>query len=198
MVFLGVACVVPVRASDQRDGGQSSNEYRLEDLMALPTMTLGEQQQYRATAYLKAAVSLQTMGKEKSCQLLLKLAEKDRWPNTRTLVLCRMLFRPKPKSDFRRAAIGASVFIKGSKDAHWSSDPIHIEDGVPFLVVTGYFLAGFPEHPTDYVKYCIKECDWNDAKYELRTKVQQQKALDKMIETFGLKERRTFLEAQFE
>jgi hypothetical protein len=109
-----------------------------------------------------------------------------------------MLFKAKPNGVFRKAAIGGSIFIDDSKAADWPSDPIHIEDGVPFLIVAADFLAGHAELATDYVKYCMTECEWSDFKYEPKTKEQMRKALDSMIEKRGLKEYRKVLEKQIE
>ena len=45
----------------------------------------------------------------------------------------------------------------------------------------GYFLAGLAERPSEYVAYCIAECDWNDSQYKPKTKEERQKALDDLL-----------------
>src|SRR5437868_5544038 len=91
---------------------------RLADLLALPT------EDYRVDPYLRAAQALQAMGREKGCARLRELAAKEKYPYTRTLSLCRMLFQSKPKGTFRRAFIGGAFFAPGTDYTDWPSEPI--------------------------------------------------------------------------
>jgi hypothetical protein len=178
VVFCATAAV-PLGAAGQQ--AKPPKAARLADLLALPT------EEYRVDPYIRAAQSLQAMGKDKACKLLGELAAKDQHPYTRTLVLCRMLFKAKPKSTFRRAAIGAPVFPAKTEDDDWPNEPIEIVDGTPFLVASGYILGGLPERPSDYLRYCVGKCDWNDFKYKPKSKAEKQKALKKFFSLPKLK-----------
>jgi hypothetical protein len=157
-------------------------EARLTDLLALP-----DSRKFRSDSYIQAAHSLQALGKEKASALLLELAAKDVWPYSRTRSLCRMLFQAKPKSTFRRAAIGGCTFPGGTDYDDWPLEPIEIVDGVPFMVAGDCGLAGIPEPPKAYVRYCIEECDWSNIKFTPRSKDQKQKALEKLLSAPKLK-----------
>lgn len=76
-----------------------------------------------------------------------------------------MLFQAKPGGEFRGPMIGGAFFIGGTY-RDWPLEPIAVFDHVPILVVTGYVLAGWPEPPGWYVDYCLKNCQWRDARYE--------------------------------
>jgi hypothetical protein len=170
-------------------------EVRLTDLLALPV------NEYRSDPYTQAAHSLQALGKEKACALLLELAAKDQYPYQRTLVLCRMLFQAKPKGTFRRAEIGLTFLPHGTTDGDWPLEPVEIVDGVPFFVARGYKLIGVAESATEYVRYCIKECDWSSRKFAPKSRDEQRKALEKLLSDPKLKgkldkEERATFEAQ--
>jgi hypothetical protein len=173
---------------------------KLDDLSQLPT-THG----FKVYPYLKAAQSLQAMGKEKAGALLRDLATRElsrrEWPYTRTITLCRMLFQAKPNSNFRRAYVGAPFYFDGRTSKDWPQEPITIVDGVPFLVAESYILAGMPESPIRYVDFCLSDCDWADYRYESQSRKQQQKAMDKLLSGLKMSERlrnhaREFLETQ--
>src|SRR5438128_2060640 len=112
--------VMPVMAA--------ADEVQVTDLLDLPA------NEFKAGAYLRVAQMLQAVGKEKACARLRELAAKDKddWPHTRTIVLCRMLFKAKQGSTFRRAYIGGPLWI-GTKDTKeimdWPLEPIALVDG---------------------------------------------------------------------
>ena len=83
----------------------------------------------------------------------------------------------------------------------WPSEPVEIVDDVPFLVVRSYGLGGVPEPLANYLDYCEKKCDWNNAKFKTRSKEEKSMALAKLLSLPRLKgkldkESRTFFEAQ--
>ena len=179
-----------------RGDDPAAAEFGVSDLFKLPD------DDYKADPYLGAARSLQTAGKEKARTLLLELAGRDGWPHTRTVTLCRMLFKAKRGSIFEPPAIGGVWFCPGGTTAEdWPLQPIAIVDGVPFRIAGAYVLGGHPEDPADYVAYCVKECDWNDFKYEPKSMEQKKKALEDLYKLPKLKGKLTdddkeFLEAQ--
>ena len=63
---------------------------------------------FRVDPYIRAAATLQSLGKDKAIDTLLKLAE-NREQDSQVIVLCRMLFVKKAKGEFRRPYIGAAL-----------------------------------------------------------------------------------------
>ena len=55
----------------------------------------------------------------------------------------------------------------GTTYQDWHLEPIAIHEGVPFLIVWGYVLAGEAEPAVSYLKYCVQNCEWSDRKYRL-------------------------------
>jgi len=193
---VAVACWCGAGRSDD-----PAPEIGLDDLLKLP-----DARHFKPDPYLAAARSLQAMGPEKAGDLLLKLAAKDEPTKdeifcARTLTLCRILYKAKPGGTFRRARIGAPGLPGETKIDDWPLEPITIQDGVPFLVVSGYELGGLAEDPILYVLYCTEDCDWNDFQYKPKTKDQERKALDALLSSPKLKGKlkdyeKDFFEAQ--
>ena len=199
--FLCGAAIVCCGGASRADE-PAAGEIGVADLLMLPN----DPYAYKVDEYLDAARSLQALGKGKACALLKELAAKELfakngWPFLRTVTLCRMLFRAKPKGTFRRAGIGAWGFVGKRDSDDWPLEPIAIVDGVPFLVADGAMLGGLPKAPTSYVQYCVEECDWNDFKFKAKTKDEKKKALDSLLSSPQLKGQledgnQEFLEAQ--
>ena len=139
-------CVGVCRSDDSK-----TTEVGVADLLKLP-----DEDDYKVDPYLRAAQSLQAMGEEKACKLLADLAVKQTRSETRTVTLCRMLFKAKSGGAFRRPLLGGPCFLAGGADANdWPLEPITIVDGVPFRVVRGYTLAGRAESSASYLVYCL-------------------------------------------
>jgi hypothetical protein len=136
---------------------------------------------YKADPYIAAAAKLRAAGKDKAVETL-RAAAKDRdQPVEQVIVLCRMLFTAKSKKAFERPGLGAPGCLGGTDMKDWPSEPIELVDGVPFLIVVGYTLAGFPEPAEEYLDYCVKACDWGAAEFEPKTAAEKGKALDKLL-----------------
>jgi uncharacterized protein YceK len=134
---------------------------------------------YKADPYIAAAVMLQAEGPVTATILLKRLAVSG--GGEQTTILCRMLFTEKPNGKFRRPLLGGPGFVGDTDDREWMREPLEIVDGVPFHVVTGYLLGGFPEPGSNYLKYCLAECDWTGEKYKPKTAVEKQAALAKLV-----------------
>jgi hypothetical protein len=167
-----------------KGGAAAKKETRVADLLALPS------DKYRVDPYLKIAQSLQVMGQKRACALIRELAVKEakaKWPYTRTICLCRMLFKAKPKSKFRRAAIGGRFFPASTTYNDWPLEPIEIVDGVPFNVSMGVILGGEAELPGDYLRYCVEKCDWSKVRFRPKTMAEKEKALGRLLSSAKLK-----------
>ncbi|NQU10392.1 hypothetical protein HQ590_06365 [bacterium] len=130
---------------------------------------------YNVDPYIRAAVSLQALGKDEACAKLLAHG------GDAVVVLCRMLFAAKTGGEFRRPMIGGATFLGGTGYSDWPLEPIECVDGVPFLVTTGYFLAGFPEPPASYVTYCMTNCVWSSYQWRIPTAEEKRTALGKLL-----------------
>jgi hypothetical protein len=163
-----------------------------------PLLSLPSYAGYKADPYLDAAIKLQAMGKEKAIAALTDLAAAEmRSGGTRTILLCRMLFKAKehPKAtiaaltpDFRPPLHGLPAFASDitAKDRQaecrdWPREPIDLVDGVPFLVVKGYLISGFPEPSSKYLDYCVRDCEWSDGVFKPKTAEEKRKALVKLV-----------------
>jgi hypothetical protein len=135
---------------------------------------------YSAEPYIAAAIALQGMEHQAASERLLALArDKERGRNA--ILLCRMLFVPKPNAPFRRARIGGAVFMGSTDYSDWPREPIELVDGIPFLITKGYNLGGWPEPPEWYVAYCLTNCQWNSFRFVPKTSAEKAAASTKLL-----------------
>jgi hypothetical protein len=142
---------------------------------------------YKVEPFLRAAEVLQKMGKDEACLRLRTLCtDKDGVP---VGWLCRLVFKAKKDSEFRRQGIGEVGFLGATRSVDWPLDPFAVIDGVPFLVTEGgYLITVAPESDEDYLEYCMKECDWNDVRFVTKTKAEKEKALERLLSSKKWKE----------
>ena len=134
---------------------------------------------YRVDPYLQAAITLQAMGKEKACQTLLTLSRSgDYFKGQSLYLLCRMLFTARGANKFRGPFIGRSYNLT---PAEWPLEPIEIVDGVPFVITVGYDIGGAPEQPSQYIRYCMQNCEWSKTRFQMKTAEEKQRALKKFL-----------------
>lgn len=152
------------------------------DDVALKNLPAMRRRSYQADPYIAAASKLQELGEEKAIEILRRAAKgPDQNDSKSVIVLCRMLFTAKPKGTFRQPMLGGPYLPGGTQSEDWSLVPLEIVDGVPFLVVEGYVLSGFPEPSAYYLDYCLKECDWASTKFKPKTAAERNKALEKLL-----------------
>lgn len=154
---------------------------------------------YEVDPYIKTAMNLQVLGKEKAVRKLLDLAETEELDH-KIIILCRMLFSPRGTALFDRPRIGAASFFGGTTYADWPLEPIEIIDGVPFVIVQGYMIGGQPQSAKSYVMYCFQLCDWNSYQYIPKSLQEKQEALKKLLSSPKWKEpvSETFFAKQIE
>jgi hypothetical protein len=165
----GVICGASV-AAEMAAGGPG-------DPSELPKLNL---RAYKVAPFIEAAAALQSLGKEKACELLKAQGTKLETANG-VMVLARMLFLKKPGGEFRRPKIGSPTFAGGTDYNGWPLEPIELVDGVPFLITRGYVLGGAPEPAEAYVRYCLANCDWNDFEFKKPSEKELQAALEKLL-----------------
>ena len=175
-----------------------------------PPYTRGRQMEpthFRADSYLRAAVALQGLGRDRACRLLVRLARAEcsrRASNGEVfdnpdgdgyqpVVLCRMLFTAKAGGSFARPMIGVPYFLGTGTDIRsrflgertdlgdWPLEPITLVDGVPFLVCTGYRGADYPEDSCGYVLRCMHDDAWDPTPYRLKSPPEEQAALQTLL-----------------
>ena len=139
-----------------------------------------QQRQFRSEPYIRAAVALQAMGRQRACEQMMALAKRDR-DAEQIFILCRMLFTKRGTSEFRRPMIGGAVFLADTGYSDWPLEPIELVDGVPFVITWGYILAGEPEPPESYLRYCMSDCDWSTFRYREQSRAEMRAALAKLV-----------------
>jgi len=144
--------------------------------------TAREPSNYRVDPYLMAAMEIQSLPVPAAIERLHQMArDRHSLAKLSVMILCRILFKPRPLSPtgFRAPGIGVPVFVGGGTARDWPLWPIEHVDGVPFLIVTSYFVAGLPESDENYLRYCEANCDWSDVPYSVKTFEQKDAALTK-------------------
>jgi hypothetical protein len=137
---------------------------------------------YKADPYIGAARMLQRMGKDDSVRLLSTCADERDLPGVPVTSLCRLVFKAKKDSTFRRVGTGAVGFLGGTKYEDWPLDPFEVVGGVPFAVTDGsWMIGGVAESDRKYLGYCVKECEWNDLKFKPKTAKEKEAALEVLL-----------------
>jgi len=150
-------------------------------------------QEYKVDRYLRAAIELQALDKSLAYKTLNSFLKEHSDSQSKVpgkmivdingvAPLCRMVFTKRQGADFRRPRYGNTRFTCATSD-DWSLEPIEIVDGVPFHLTFVRTINGYPpEHPLDYVSYCIENCDWNSFRFEMKSDAQKQEALSKFLD----------------
>ena len=120
------------------------------------------------------------MDKEKACEQLVKLAKRDEEKGQVT-ILCRLLFSKKGKKSFRAPLIGNPIYMGGTSEDDWSLLPIEIVDDVPFFIIIGYDVGGWPEPSYLYLNYCLDNCEWSKTRFGNINDKTIEKALIKLL-----------------
>jgi hypothetical protein len=135
---------------------------------------------FKASTYIQAAIELQAIGREDALRRLHTMAL-DRDSYSKVIILCRMLFSQSARSNFRAPRLGTPMYLGGTNDADWPTAPIEVVDGVPFLVTTGYALAGLAESAESYLRYSESDANWSSVHYTIRNVQEKQDALTKLL-----------------
>ncbi len=123
---------------------------------------------FKILPYLNVARSLQEEGREKAVVRLRSWAKTGKHER-QVVILCRMLFDAKKGREIRGPMIGEASFFGETHHPDWPLEPIEIYESVPILITPGYRLFGLPESSDRYLDFCIKNCEWRQARYPVRT-----------------------------
>ncbi|HBX49975.1 MAG: hypothetical protein A2275_04095 [Bacteroidetes bacterium RIFOXYA12_FULL_35_11] len=122
---------------------------------------------YRINPYLKLAIYIQTMDKNKALEILKEYAKTGKYED-QIIVVIKMFFKGKANTTLRRPLIGGAGFLGNTDYKDWPNEPIEIIDNIPFLITRGYSLGGKPEQSVNYLEYCIKNGEWSSNKYNIK------------------------------
>ena len=175
MLFLVVFCTVSAQTNNPPSLGQSriASSFDMNPISA---------HQFKVDDYIRAAISLQAMGRDAACQALLASAKTNAPRDYRYFVLCRMLFTQRGTNVFQVPFRGGCVYyIGGAGD--WPLDPIALVDGVPFFLTgsCGYSGSRSAETVESYLNYCMTNCNWNAYTFHEVTAGQKRDALAKLL-----------------
>jgi hypothetical protein len=137
-------------------------------------------EKFKSETYIRLAIELQALGREKA-ELRLHEIARSGYTLGRAIILSRMLFKKRPGEQFVRPLIGGALFMGGTDYSDWPLEPIELVDGVPFVISRGYFIAGRPENDDEYIRYCEAHADWSNFQYIVPTKQQEQAALARLL-----------------
>jgi hypothetical protein len=106
-------------------------------------------------------------GKEFAVAELMRMAVLEEPDIPTVIALCRMLFVSKSAEPLRPPRLGEPCFLGDTTEECWPLQPIHLYQGVPFLVVKGWSVAGLPELATSYLAYSVLSGIWNEHPFML-------------------------------
>lgn len=120
-------------------------------------------------ALIHAVNVLHALGKEKAITILrtyIALSTSDPGRSEqydldeqRVFLVLRLLFVQKyGKIGMPPLLIGASDVVVSHLNSSWPLFPIAVVNQIPFLLVSGYTLGGFPQNPLDHLDYCLQFC----------------------------------------
>lgn len=134
--------------------------------------------------FIPAAMSLQAMGREAGSQALLRAAARVSGDDyEKVVVLCRMLFKFQESVSYQYPSLGGRDFFGGTTIEDWPQEPIEVVDGYPFWIVRGLNVGGYGGPVSNYVTYCITNCEWNTFKYRPLSVKGKRVALAKLLDS---------------
>ena len=137
---------------------------------------------YKVAPYVALATELQSLQKEEAIGRLRKWAVSQKY-DEQVIILCRMLFEPRPGVEFRRPKLGGPQFFGKTTMKDWPLEPITVIDDVPFLIVIGYMLGGVAEQGPSYLNYCLSSANWTTRRYRAVSKEEIAAAFKKLLKS---------------
>jgi len=143
--------------------------------------------------FIPAAMSLQAMGSKAGSQALLRAAEvvdykyktgHGGWDDyEKIIVLCRMLFTFREGVRYPYPALGERLFFGDTTYSDWPLEPVELVEGYPFWIVRGFNVGGARSGnaTSNYVSYCIANCEWSKLRYRQLSTSQKRAALEKLL-----------------
>lgn len=137
---------------------------------------------YKVEPYVALATELQSLQKEEAVARLQQWAVSQKY-DEQVIILCRMLFEPRPGVEFRRPMLGGPQFFGKTTMKDWPLEPITVIDDVPFLIVNTYVLGGVAEQGPTYLNYCLSNANWTTRRYRAVSKVEIAAAFEKLLKS---------------
>ena len=101
--------------------------------------------------------------------------------NERIGWVCRILFQPKGNEPLRDPAFGGLSLPSNSMPfTRWPLYPLARSGSTYFVLSEGYWLAGWPEDPKEYLKYCRTEGKFRTERIQVPTRRQALKDLEQL------------------
>ena len=147
----------------------------------LPHVGIGSQDVYRVKPYIAAAIELQKMGQVKAEQHMMKYAKKYHLDSDQVYIFCRMLYTKREINWFTQPPLGRPSCIGGTSYLDWKLCPIEMVDGIPFLIATDYSTYSAPGIPSEYLNFCMTNCEWNQFSYQEKSDQELNTALNKLL-----------------
>lgn len=145
--------------------------YMTKEIYSSPWRRWFDETPFPCAPILQAAIDLQVRQRrwpDSGPAELMRLAiESEGGHDEHVIALCRLLFESRTQDSLRMAALGLPEFIGDTRVQDWPLAPIHIHNGVPFYIVSGWSVGGFPEPASWYLTYCLQEGVWVDSEYRM-------------------------------
>jgi hypothetical protein len=149
---------------------------------------------YNPAKILATANKLIFLGEDTAEASLLKYAEMPLDPHLGGIEnrdyyvvwLCLLVYDPKPHSSLPNPMLGDPdfpypAFNNPEKSVDWPRFPLDLNQGVPFLLVSGYTVGGFPEPGMWYVKRCRANGIFRTSFYPIPSHAEAEQALNDLI-----------------
>jgi len=137
---------------------------------------------YKVAPYVALATELQSLPKEEAIARLQEWAVSEKY-DEQVIILCRMLFEPRPGVAFRRPLLGGPQFFGKTKMTDWPLEPITVIDDVPLLIVINYMLAGVAERAPSYLNHCLSNANWTTRRFRTVSKAEIAAAFEKLLKS---------------
>lgn len=92
-----------------------------------------------------------------------------------------MLYTKREINWFTQPPLGRPSCIGGTSYLDWKLCPIEMVDGIPFLIATDYSTYSAPGIPSEYLNFCMTNCEWNQLSYQEKSDQELNTALNKLL-----------------
>jgi beta-lactamase regulating signal transducer with metallopeptidase domain len=173
-----LTCEFEVRAAGPKSLTEPAQKF---ELGSCPSISGGDYSPGRAV---RAANAIIAMGEKKAYEFLKSQARirSGRFTAERIAVLCTLLYRTTAIKPLRAPRFGGpNIPYRSMSSTDWPTLPLTLSRGVPFLMVSGYSLAGHAEPAAAYLEYCKKNGRFKMVPYKAPTEGDAEKAMAELF-----------------